>query len=102
MACRVPGADSVDGFWANMLDGVTSITRFTPEELRAAGVDPHLLADPEYVPAGAVIDDADHFDAEFFGYNAAEAETMDPQQRVFCETAWAALEDSGHTPDRTD
>ncbi|MFI0794502.1 type I polyketide synthase [Micromonospora rubida] len=102
MACRVPGADTVAGFWANMLDGVDSITRFTPDELRAAGVDPHLLADPEYVPAGAVIDDADHFDAEFFGYNAAEAETMDPQQRVFCETAWAALEDSGHTPDRTD
>ncbi|SCL25723.1 thioester reductase domain-containing protein [Micromonospora pallida] len=102
MACRVPGADTVTGFWANMLDGVDSITRFTADELRAAGVDPHLLADPEYVPAGAVIDDADHFDAEFFGYNAAEAETMDPQQRIFCEVAWTALEDSGHTPDRTD
>ncbi|MBO4208787.1 type I polyketide synthase, partial [Micromonospora echinofusca] len=102
MACRVPGADTVDGFWTNMLDGVTSISRFTDAELRAAGVDPRLLADPEYVPAGAVIADADHFDAEFFGYNAAEAETLDPQQRVFCETAWAALEDSGHTPERTD
>ncbi|MFF3868149.1 type I polyketide synthase [Micromonospora sp. NPDC001898] len=102
MACRVPGADTVPRFWANMLDGVNSITRFTPDELRAAGVDPHLLADPEYVAAGAVIDDADHFDAEFFGYNTAEAETMDPQQRVFCETAWAALEDSGHTPESAD
>lgn len=102
MACRVPGASTVTQFWHNMRDGVESITRFTPEQLLAAGVDPQTIADPDYVPAGGVIDDADRFDAAFFGYNPREAETMDPQQRVLVETAWAALEDAGHDPARTD
>ncbi|MFJ4679701.1 type I polyketide synthase [Kitasatospora sp. NPDC088783] len=100
MACRVPGADTVDGFWRNMRDGVESITRFTREELLAAGVDPATADDPDYVPAAGYLPEADAFDAAFFGFNAREAETMDPQHRVFCETAWQAVEDSGHDPAR--
>src|SRR5690349_17117963 len=94
MACRVPGADTLDQFWRNMRDGVESITWFTGEQLVRSGVDPQAVADPDYVPAAGVIPDADRFDAGFFGYNAREAETLDPQQRVMCEVAWAALEDS--------
>jgi thioester reductase-like protein len=96
MACRVPGADTVEQFWRNMRDGVESIARFTPEELVAAGVDAQTVAERDYVAAAGVIEHADHFDADFFGYNAREAETMDPQHRLLCEVAWAALEDSGH------
>ena len=53
---------------------------------------------PEYVAAGAPLDDADAFDASFFGYARREAEIMDPQHRVFLECAWAALEDAGYDP----
>ena len=96
MAGRFPGAGSVDGFWENLRDGVESVRAFTPDELSAAGVDPSKSASPGYVPAGAPLDDADMFDASFFGYTRREAEVMDPQHRVFLECAWAALEDAGY------
>ncbi|HEX3128098.1 MAG TPA: condensation domain-containing protein, partial [Thermoanaerobaculia bacterium] len=43
--------------------------------------------------------DLDWFDAGFFGINHREAEILDPQQRVFLETCWEALEDAGYDPD---
>lgn len=96
LACRFPGARTPDELWRNLRDGVESITFFTPEELQAAGVDAARLRDPRYVAAKGVIEEADGFDAGFFGFSPREAALMDPQQRVFLETAWSALEDAGY------
>jgi phthiocerol/phenolphthiocerol synthesis type-I polyketide synthase E len=98
MAGRFPGAPGVDALWRNLLDGVESIARFTPEELRAAGVDDEVLADPAYVPASGLLQDAADFDASFFGFTPREAQTTDPQQRVFLEVAWEAMEHAGYGP----
>jgi acyl transferase domain-containing protein len=98
MACRFPGADSVDRFWANLCAGRDAITYFTDEELLAAGVDPPLLADPRYVKAGQVLPGVEEFDADFFAVAADEAEILDPQQRHFLECAYQALEDAGYDP----
>src|SRR5262245_50660173 len=46
---RVPGARTVDAFWDNLRNGVESVRRLSDAELRAAGVDPALLADPNYI-----------------------------------------------------
>ena len=94
MAGRFPGARSVDQFWRNLRDGVESIEFFTDEELKAAGVPEHVFTQPNYVRAGTRIGDVDMFDASFFGYSPREAEIIDPQQRLFLETCWQAVEDA--------
>ncbi|MBC1235672.1 type I polyketide synthase [Nostoc sp. 2RC] len=93
---RFPGANNVDKFWENLRDGVESISRFTDEELLAAGVDAALLSDPNYVKAGSIIEGIELFDAGFFGYTPREAEITDPQHRIFLESAWEALESAGY------
>src|SRR5215216_107214 len=98
MAGRFPGAASVDALWENLRAGVESISRFTPDELRAAGVDDETLADPAFVPAFGHLSNAAHFDAPFFGFTPREAETTDPQQRAFLEVAWEAMEHAGYGP----
>ena len=95
MAGRFPGANNIDQFWKNLRDGVDSISFFSDEELVASNIDPGTLADPNYVKAGGVIEDTECFDAQFFGFTPMEAQTMDPQHRIFLECAWEALEDAG-------
>ena len=99
MACRFPGAADLEQFWENLRSGVESIRSFSAEQLAAAGISPELLADPDYVRAGAVLDDIDLFDAAFFDFNPREAEIADPQQRIFLECCWQALERAGCDPD---
>ncbi|HZF12185.1 MAG TPA: amino acid adenylation domain-containing protein, partial [Thermoanaerobaculia bacterium] len=96
LAGRFPGAANVEQLWANLCAGVASIARFSDEELGAAGVDPALRRDPRYVPAAGTLDGVELFDADFFGYSPREAETLDPQHRLFLECAWEALEDAGY------
>ena len=99
MCGRFPGATDIDEFWENLRDGVESIVTFSPQELAEAGVDPAVLANPTYVPAGSVLEDIDLFDAAFFGFSPREAESLDPQQRIFLEVAWHALENAGYNPE---
>src|SRR5581483_5323857 len=96
MSGRFPGADTVEAFWANIAAGHKSIRFFSDEELLEAGVAPEDLKQPDYVKAGAIIQDIEGFDASFFGYTPREAEIMDPQQRIFLEVAWEALESAGY------
>jgi iturin family lipopeptide synthetase A len=96
MAGRFPGAADVEELWRNLRAGVHSITFFDADELAAAGVEASLLRDPAYVPARGVLEGADGFDAGFFGFTPREAEVMDPQHRIFLETAWEALENAGY------
>ncbi|HYL44446.1 MAG TPA: polyketide synthase, partial [Ktedonobacteraceae bacterium] len=99
MAGRFPGARNVDEFWQNLCNGVESITRFSDQELLQAGVDSSLLSDPNYVKAGAILEDIDMFDANFFGLTPKEAQILDPQHRLFIETVWNALEGAGYNPE---
>ncbi|MBL7964596.1 MAG: amino acid adenylation domain-containing protein [Flavobacteriales bacterium] len=97
MSGRFPGSGSVADLWRDLLAKKSGITTWHRNEL-----DPHipeeLRNDPLYVPARGVIADADKFDAAFFGVNPKLAALMDPQQRIFLEMAWSALEDAGYDP----
>ncbi|HEX2092756.1 MAG TPA: condensation domain-containing protein, partial [Longimicrobiaceae bacterium] len=96
MAGRFPGASGIDEFWRNLRTGTRSLRRFTEEELAAAGVPERELRSPGYVPVSGVLDDVELFDAAFFGFTPREALVMNPQQRVFLECAWEALERAGY------
>lgn len=101
MAGRFPKARNIDEFWRNLCEGVEGVSFFSDEELAAAGVNAPK-DDPSYVKARAVLEDADLFDAGFFGLNPREAEVLDPQHRVFLECAWEALESAGCDPAKFD
>ncbi len=96
IACRFPGAETPDAFWANLRDGVDGITDFTDAELQQP--DAALRADPDYVKAGAVLDDVAGFDPEFFGMSEAQASRLDPQHRLLLECAWEAMERAALPP----
>ena len=97
LAGRFPGAADVDTLWRNLREGVESISTFAPDELESSVlVPPRLREHPDFVPAGGVLAGVDRFDHEFFRTSRREARWMDPQQRVFLEVAWAALEDAGY------
>jgi acyl transferase domain-containing protein/acyl carrier protein len=100
LAGRFPGAENVDALWRNIRDGVESVTAFTDDELRGRGIAQSALDDPAYVKAGVLLEGPDRFDAGFFGYTPREAEQIDPQQRVFLECAWHALEHAGYDAER--
>ncbi|MGW2421090.1 SDR family oxidoreductase [Streptomyces sp. NPDC001709] len=101
LSCRFGPATSTERLWELLSQGRSGIRRYTADELVRMGHDATVVRRPEFVPAGVVLEDADAFDAEFFGYSPVHAEWLDPQQRVLLETAWHALEDAGFAPDRT-
>src|SRR5215210_8762191 len=99
-AGRFPGARNVKEFWRNLCAGVESLSLLSDAELADAGVPPDVFQSPNYVKVEAQISGYEQFDAEFFGYGTREALLMDPQQRIFLESCWEALEDAGYDPAR--
>nr|BFE59933.1 hypothetical protein GCM10020063_044590 [Dactylosporangium thailandense] len=98
MSGAFPDAPDVDAFWNNLRDGRCSIREVPPERW-----DPAETYDPDrhapgrsYSKWAAPLADVDAFDAAFFRISPMEAELMDPQQRLFLQRAWAALDDAGY------
>ncbi|MEO3825518.1 beta-ketoacyl synthase N-terminal-like domain-containing protein [Actinomadura sp. B10D3] len=82
MACRLPGAHDLEGYWANLASGVETL--------------PSPPAGGPRTDPGTP--DVDRFDADLFGMTADEARLCDPQIRMFIETCHAALENAGYDP----
>jgi amino acid adenylation domain-containing protein len=99
MSGRFPGASNLDDFWNNIERGVESINHFAAEDLEFSWIEtPGIRSLPNYVRARAMLQDADLFDAGFFGFSAREAAILDPQHRLLLEETWSALEDAGYDP----
>ncbi|QJD79270.1 polyketide synthase [Spirosoma rhododendri] len=98
MSGRFPGASTIDELWSLLKEGRETTRFFTDAELDAA-IPASVRENPQYVKARGVIDGADQFDARFFGLTPAIAQVMDPQQRIFLEIAYEALETTGYLPE---
>jgi acyl transferase domain-containing protein len=96
MALRFPGAADAEQFWRNLRDGVESIERFDEGEREGSVAGQSDPDDPSLVRAGGFLEDIERFDAAFFDFNPREAEITDPQQRIFLECCWEALERAGY------
>ncbi|TCJ31479.1 type I polyketide synthase, partial [Parafrankia sp. BMG5.11] len=92
MSCRLPGASTPQEFWQLLCGRTVTVGEFPAERRRDpiwAGLD-GLAALP-----GSYLDDIASFDAPFFRISPREAKLLDPQQRLFLEAAWEALEHAG-------
>ena len=98
LACRMPGAQNAQEFWQLIINGEIAIRKFDRSELLTSGLTPNIINSPDYVPALGYLEDADFFDADFFGLTSQEASLTDPQHRLFLQTAWHAFEDAGVDP----
>ena len=104
VSMRIGAANDLDTFWQMLAKGETGI-RPLPEARRAAfeeylhlrGVF-HRISEQDYLKE-TFLDDIDKFDYRFFGMSKQEANLMDPNQRLFLQTGWAALEDAGYGGD---
>lgn len=102
MACRFPDAVDTDQYWENLCAGRESLTEFSDEALRAAGIAETLLANPRYVKSGVILEGLDLFDSDFFDETPRGAELMCPQQRLLLECGVEALENGGYFTDTCD
>lgn len=101
LAGRYPQAPDLDTFWRNLAEGRDCVT-----EVPAERWDHDAFYDPDqdregrtYGRWGGFLDGVDRFDRAFFGVSRRDAERMDPQERLFLQTCWHALEDAGYPPE---
>ncbi len=92
---KFPGADCLDEFWQNLVEGKNSITSLPFERWQIDESEYSTVSDEFVRPkSGGFLSDVDCFDASFFHISHLEADLMDPQQRLLLEESWKALEDA--------
>ena len=96
---RYPMAETLDQFWDNLCAGRNCISEVPSDRWRWQDhVDETLSQGKITNKWGGFIRDVDKFDAQFFNIAPREAVLIDPQERLFLQTAWHTLEDAGYTP----
>jgi len=93
MSGRFAESETLEEFWAHLARGANLI-------------EPATRWDLSHLPKGACrhgsfVDSINLFDPHFFNISGAEATYMDPQQRLFLEESWKALENAGYAGDDT-
>lgn len=98
MACKVPGANSLEEYWNLLIEGKSAIREVPTDRwsiddyYQENGTNAHTT----YCNRGGFIERPFDFDTMFFGVSPREASAMDPQQRLFLEIAWQALQQAGY------
>lgn len=99
LSAKFPMADNADEFWNNIKHGIDCNQSFP--ESRRKDIDDYLnfkdvpVNEMGYLEA-SYFENVDGFDYSFFQISPKEASLMDPNQRLFLQTVWKAIEDSGY------
>jgi acyl transferase domain-containing protein/acyl carrier protein/SAM-dependent methyltransferase len=100
---RYPKAKTIADFWHNLKNGEQCISEIPSQRWDWQR---HYHANPSeavklgksYSKWGGFLEDFDQFDPMFFNMTPREAENIDPQERIFLQESWKALEDAGYSP----
>lgn len=99
MAGRYPQAENIHEFWENLKEGKNCVTEIPESRWDWRRFENVKSPSGKTISKwGGFIDDPDCFDPQFFRITPREAETMDPQERLFLQTCWETIEDAGYTP----
>ena len=99
LSIKFPGADSLEEFWSILKHGIDCV------DVLSHSRQSDLLSYLEFTKnkhklntslQGAYLKNIKMFDHSFFGISHNEASLMDPNHRLFLETAWSAIEDAGY------
>lgn len=99
MSVRMPGASSLQQFWELIQSGADCVgpiplnrKKDVEDILEHSGKPIDGLVYEE----GGYLERIDDFDYSLFNLSPNEANLMDPNQRLFLQTAWACIEDAGY------
>jgi amino acid adenylation domain-containing protein len=93
-----PQSPDLDTFWDHIVNKRDLITEIPLERWNSSNyyvkrAEKNKISHSRW---GGFLEDIDKFDAAFFNISPREAEQMDPQQRIFLETVWKAIENAGY------
>lgn len=91
MACRYPGADTIEEFWDLISEGRCVIQQMPEDRFKPS----ELVREPKGPFWGGYVRRLDLFDHRFFDISGREAKSMDPQQRLCLQVAYEAMESAG-------
>src|SRR5262249_43287929 len=96
---RYPEAIDLEVFWQNLRAGKDCIVEVPPErwDWREYYSADRGESGRHYSKWGGFIAGVDEFDPLFFNISPSDAELIDPQERLFLQHAWLAIEDAGYT-----
>ncbi|MCL1809124.1 MAG: amino acid adenylation domain-containing protein [Clostridiales bacterium] len=108
MSARLPSSNNVEEFWENIVL-MRDLIRELPDA-RKADADAYWRSvfpdgadggqDGQEYMQGGYLDRIDEFDCKFFKISPEEAALMDPNQRLFLQSAWETIEEAGYTEEK--
>lgn len=99
MSGKFPQADTLEQFWLHVASGKDSIGPYNKERRKDAEAFISRINTEGWdvqIAEGGYLDEIDTFDYSLFKLTPREAVLMDPNQRLFLQTAWSTIEDAGY------
>lgn len=100
LSCKVPGAESYEEFWNNLIGKEECSRYLSREEQMVLKIPERIMDNPNYVPVQFAVEGKDLFDPGFFKISPKDAEAMGPNIRHLLQASWSAVEDAGYIAEK--